>query len=72
MAGKPGKSGGRREGAGAKVRTWRLRNEDFLAVWEKDPDGQQIGADRLAQVRVVSRTVLIITFQDGSQLKLVR
>lgn len=72
MAGKPGKSGGRREGAGAKVRTWRLRNEDFLAVREKDPDGQQIGADRLAQVRVVSRTVLIITFQDGSQLKLVR
>jgi hypothetical protein len=72
MAGKPGRSGGPRPGAGAPVRTWRLRNEDFLAVWEEDPDGQQIGAGQLAQVRVVSRTLLIITLHDGSQLKLVR
>ena len=72
MTGKPGRSGGPRPGAGPPVRTWRLRDADTLAAWEQAPDGQQIGAVRIAHVRVESRNVLLIVFDDGSQLKLVR
>lgn len=71
MAGKPGKSGGKREGAGAPVRTWRLRTGDTLAAWEH-LDGQQVGLGRLAEILIVSRNVLVIRLDDGTEIKLVR
>lgn len=71
MAGKPGRSGGPRPGAGAKVRTWRIKNGDTLAVWEHT-DGKQVGLGRLAEILIVSRNVLVIRLDDGTEIKLVR
>ena len=72
MAGKPGRSGGKRDGSGRPVESWRLRSGDTLAVWETDDKGNQIGTGRLAIVNVGSRTVLYISLDDGTELKLVR
>jgi len=71
MAGKPGKSGGKRKGAGAPVRTWRIRNGDTLAAWEHQ-DGKQVGLGRLAKILIISRDVLVIRLDDGTEFKLVR
>lgn len=71
MAGKPGKSGGKREGAGAPVRTWRIRNGETLAAWEH-LGGQQVGLGRLAEILIISRNVLVIRLDDGTEIKLVR
>lgn len=71
MAGKPGRSGGPRPGAGAKVRTWRIKNGDTLTAWEH-LGGQQVGLGRLAEILIVSRNVLVIRLDDGTEIKLVR
>ena len=71
MTGKPGRSGGTRQGAGAPVRTWRLRTGDTLAVWEHT-DGKQVGLGRLAEILIISRNVLVIRLDDGTEIKLVR
>jgi hypothetical protein len=71
MAGKPGRSGGRRPGAGRPPQSWRLRNGDTCAAWETQ-DGKQVGIGRLATVLVVSRSVLVIRLDDGTEIKLVR
>lgn len=72
MTGQPGRSGGKRQGAGRPVESWRLKNGDTLAVWETGDDGKQIGAGRVATVNVGSRTVLYISLDDGTEIKLVR
>lgn len=72
MTGKPKRSGGARPGAGRPVESWRLRNGDTLAVWEIGDDGKQIGMGRIATVNVRSRTVLYISLDDGTEIKLVR
>jgi hypothetical protein len=72
MAGKPGRSGGKRPGAGRPVESWRLKNGDALAVWETDDNGKQVGTGRMAIVNIGSRTVLYISLDDGTEIKLVR
>jgi len=72
MPGKPGRSGGKRQGAGRPVESWRLKNGDTLAVWEIGDDGKQIGTGRTAIVNVGNRTVLFISLDDGTEIKLVR
>lgn len=71
MAGKPGRSGGKRDGAGRKPESWRLHDGDVLAAWET-LDGHQVGLGRLATVQVVSRSVMVIRLDDGTEIKLVR
>ena len=61
-----------RQGAGRPVEIWRLRQGDTLAVWETGDDGKQVGTGRTAIVNVGSRTVLYISLDDGTELKLVR
>ena len=53
------------------MRTWRLRTGDTLAAWEH-LDGKQVGLGRLAEILIVSRNVLIIRLDDGTEIKLVR
>jgi len=72
MAGAKGRSGGTRTGAGRPVESWRLKNGDTLAVWETGDDGKQIGTGRMAIVNIGSRTVLYISLDDGTEIKLVR
>jgi len=52
--------------------SWRLKNGDTLAVWEIGDDGKQIGTGRTAIVNVGNRTVLFISLDDGTEIKLVR
>lgn len=72
MTGKPQRSGGKRAGAGPPIRKWTLRSGDTLAAWEQQTDGPQIGAGRLATIEVQSRNVLVVKFDDGTEIKLVR
>ena len=71
MAGKPGRSGGARPGAGRPPQSWRLKDGDTCAAWEFQ-DGRQIGLGRLATVQIKSRTILVIRLDDGTEIKLVR
>jgi hypothetical protein len=71
MTGKPQRSGGKRVGAGPPIRKWTLRTGDVMAAWEQQ-DGSQIGAGRLATIEVKSRNVLVVKFDDGTEIKLVR
>lgn len=71
MTGKPNCSGGKRAGAGPPIRKWTLRTGDTLATWEQVTGGAQ-APGRLATIEVVSRTVLIIRMDDGTEIKLVR
>ena len=72
MAGKPGRSGGTRPGAGRPPQSWRLQQGDTCAAWEISQDGKQVGMGRLATVEIVNRSVLYIRLDDGTQIKLVR
>jgi len=40
-------------------------------AWEH-LDGQQVGLGRLAEILIVSRNVLVIRLDDGTEIKLVR
>jgi hypothetical protein len=71
MAGKPGRSGGTRPGAGPKFKSWRLENGAILAAFET-ADGKRVGMGRMATVHVENRNVMILKLDDGTELKLVR
>ena len=71
MAGKPGRSGGARPGAGPKFKSWTLKQGAILAAFETQ-DGNRVGMGRMATVHVESRNVMILRCDDGTELKLVR
>jgi len=67
MAGTPGRSGGKRPGAGAPVRTRKLSTGQKLLYHETTADGGfTLGG--LVTVEVVSRTKIIIRHDDGSAI----
>ena len=70
MPGKPGRSGGRREGAGPKFRKFALEVGHKYASVQQLPDGHLPG--RLATVVEVTRTECVIEFDDGERLTLIR
>jgi hypothetical protein len=71
MAGKPGRSGGTRPGAGPKFKSWRLAQGAVMALYET-LDGKPTASTRIATVQVIDRNVMILELDDGTELKLVR
>jgi hypothetical protein len=66
MAGTPGRSGGKRPGAGPKVKTRTLRTGQQLLCHEMTADNTPVGIGDLVTVEIVSRTKIILRHDDGS------
>lgn len=67
MTGKPGRSGGPRPGAGPKVTTITLRNNDLVRMIVPLPQGFKSGI-----VTVTSKSGLFVHFDDGTEILLLK
>lgn len=65
MTGKPGRSGGKREGAGRPVQTRTLRTGEQLLYHEHDANNNPTAMPCIATVEVVSRTKMILHLDDS-------
>lgn len=70
MTGKPGRSGGARDGAGRPVRTRTLRTGQQLLYHELTADDRPIGLGELVTVEIISRTKFILRRENGAQITL--
>jgi hypothetical protein len=69
MSGTPGRSGGKRPGAGPKVKTRTLRTGQQLLCHEMTADNQPTMGD-LVTVEIISRTKIVLRHDDGSAIVL--
>lgn len=65
-----GQSGGPRPGAGRPVRTFTIQRDVAYLTNEQYPDGST--RPQLARAVEISRTRLVLQFDDGSRLVLIR
>lgn len=72
MAGKPGRSGGKRAGAGRPVESVTLRRSQKWLAHEFAADGRTIGLGRLVEAVEISRNRVLLRFDDGETLELIR
>jgi len=70
MTGKPGRSGGKREGAGRPVQTRTLRTGMQLLYHELTADNRPLDLGEMVTVEVVSRTKIILRRENGAQITL--
>jgi len=67
MTGTPGRSGGKRPGAGRPVATRTLRTEQQLLYQEITADDRPVGIGALVTVEIISRTKIYLRHPDGSR-----
>lgn len=70
MSGQKGRSGGKRPGAGAPVRTVTLRIGDKFAVHQRTDAGPTLGA--LGVVTKLTRNQIEVTCDDGVTLVMLK
>jgi hypothetical protein len=70
MSGKPGRSGGRREGAGRPPKTRTLRTGTQLLYHYHAADGSIGEMPQMATVEVVSRTLIRLRLESGESISL--
>lgn len=70
MAGTPGRSGGKRPGAGRPVATRTLRTGQRLLYNEFTADGQFVDTFGMVTVEVISRTKIILKHDNGTEFVL--
>ena len=71
MAGKPGKSGGKRPGSGPKHRTGTVRVGDSFAAVRHYANGQWEMLP-VATITEANPSVIVITLADGGSIRLAR